>query len=145
MTQAELKVLEMTPRPLREFYESHLDICRFIIVGGLATAVHFVTALSLHHFIALAPLWANFAAFCVAFCVTYIGNYFWSFESSANHLSASLKSLAVSVTGLCVSQLIVWVLTEKAQCPFYLTLFAALLIVPFITFSLNRYWVFKKT
>lgn len=144
MTKAELKLLELAPRALRGFYTSYLDICRFIIVGGIATCVHFSLALSLHHFAGLTPLWANFFAFCTAFIVTYLGNYFWAFESSTDHISASLKSLSVSVTGLCLSQLIVWGLTEKAGCPFYLTLFASLLIVPIVTFSLNRYWVFRR-
>lgn len=144
MTQAELKILSLMPRLLSDFYTARIDMCRFIIVGGLATIVHFTAALSLHHGLGLSPLWSNFMAFCIAFSVTYVGNYFWAFESSANHITSSLKSLVVSLIGLCVSQLIVWALTEIAHVPFYLTLFVAIMIVPFITFSLNRYWVFKK-
>ena len=145
MTQAELKILSLMPRLLSDFYAARIDLCRFIMVGGLATVVHFIAALSLHHGLEISPLWSNFMAFCTAFSVTYVGNYFWAFESSANHITSSLKSLIVSLTGLCVSQFIVWALTEIARAPFYLTLFVAIMIVPIITFSLNRYWVFKKT
>lgn len=144
MTRAELKILSRMPPLLSAFYTARLDLCRFIIVGGVATIVHFIAALTLHHAIGFSPLWSNFIAFCTAFSVTYLGNYFWAFESRANHISASLKSLCVSITGLCVSQFIVWSLTEIVQLPFHLTLFAAIMIVPFITFSLNRYWVFKQ-
>jgi len=115
------------PRLLSDFYTARIDICRFIIVGGLATIVHFTAALSLHPGLGLSPLWSNFMAFCTAFSVTYVGNYFWAFESSANHITSSLKSLVVSLIGLCVSQLIVWAFTEIAHVPFYLTLFVAIM------------------
>ena len=144
MTQAELKILSHMPQLLSEFYRARLAVCRFIIVGGLATVVHFIAALSLYHGVGLTPLWSNFSAFFIAFSVTYLGNYFWAFESSTDHVAASIKSLMVSLTGLCVSPSIVWTLTEKAQLPFYLTLVVAIMLVPFITFSLNRYWVFKQ-
>lgn len=144
MTQAELKFLNLMPLRLRAVYEAHLDICRFIIVGGAATLVHFTAALAVHHIFHASPLWSNFLAFCMAFIVTYLGNYFWAFESRAGHVGAGLKSLCVSLTGLGISQFIVWGLADQAGLPFYLSLCAALMIVPIVTFSLNRYWVFRR-
>jgi len=137
-------ILERLPVPIGHIYRRHSAIFRFIIIGGLATIVHYVTALGGYHLFGLSPLWANFMAFCVAFNVTYIGNYFWVFEADTDHKKSLVKSLVVSLTGLALSQFIVWVLTEKAGAPFHITLIAAVMLVPMVTFSLNRFWVFRS-
>jgi len=144
MTSLEVKILKWIPRPLGRLYENYTDVCRFIIVGGLATFVHYSVALLTHHLFGLSPLWANFLAFLIAFNVTYIGNYFWAFEADSDHKTSLPKSLAVSVTGLALSQIIVWGLTERLAFPFHLTLIFAVTLVPMVTFSLNRFWVFKE-
>lgn len=145
MARLEAYILSWLPQFLEQPYLKHRDIFRFIIIGGLATVVHYTTALATHHVLGLSPLWANFIAFCTAFNVTYIGNYFWVFDADTQHKSALPKSLTVSLTGLLFSQVIVWTLTEKFGAPFHLTLIAAVMLVPVLTFSLNRFWVFGKT
>lgn len=143
MTLLEVQILKWAPQPLRRFYETYVDICRFIIIGGLATLVHYVAALTAYGVFNVPPLWANFIAFIIAFNVTYLGHYFWVFKSENSHRSSLPKSLSVSLTGLMLSQLIVWGLTEKLDFPFHFTLIAAVTLVPIVTFSLNRFWVFK--
>lgn len=145
MVNLEAHILRWLPRPIARLYHAQRDIIRFIIIGGLATIVHYISALIAHHILGLSPLWANFIAFCTAFNVTYIGNYFWVFEADTDHRSSLPKSLTVSLTGLLISQTIVWTLTEKLSAPFHLTLIAAVTLVPLVTFTLNRFWVFGKT
>lgn len=144
MPHLEEQILKFIPAPIEAFYRAYSDICRFIIIGGIATIVHYAVALTGYHVVGLSPLWANFMAFCAAFNVTYLGNYFWAFEADTDHKQSLPKSLAVSITGLLLSQLIVWSLTEKLGFPFHLTLIAAVMLVPMVTFSLNRFWVFRK-
>ena len=143
MTRLETHILGYMPSTLSQFYKRYTDICRFIIIGGTATVVHFTVALIGHHLFGLTPLWANFVAFSVAFNVTYFGNYFWAFEADTAHKRALPKSLMVSLIGFLLSQLIVWVLTNILSVPFHITLIAAVTLVPVVTFSLNKLWVFK--
>ena len=144
MTSLEVKILKWIPRPLGRLYEDYTDVCRFIIVGGLATFVHYIVALTVYGGFNVPPLWANFIAFIIAFNVTYFGHYFWVFESDNAHRSSLPKSLTVSLIGLALSQIIVWGLTERLAFPFHLTLIIAVTLVPMVTFSLNRLWVFKE-
>lgn len=144
MTSVETYILNLIPQPLGAFYHRYTDLCRFIIIGGTATIVHFVTALFAHHGFGLSPLWSNFIAFCVAFNATYFGNYFWAFEADTQHRDSLPKSLTVSIIGLILSQFIVWSLTEYLGFAFHITLICAVLLVPLVTFSLNKFWVFKK-
>lgn len=144
MRHAESYLLKLSPKPLADFYVRYIDICRYIIIGGIATVVHFCTALIIHHVFGLSPLWSNFIAFCVAFNATYFGNYFWTFESDAKHSESLPKSLTVSLFGLSLSQVIVWSLTDYLDFPFHITLICAVILVPIVTFTLNRFWVFKK-
>jgi len=145
MVGFETYILRWLPQPVERIYIKHRDIFRFIIIGGLATVVHYVTALITHYVVGLSPLWANFIAFCAAFNVTYIGNYFWVFKADTKHKTALPKSLTVSLTGLSVGQIIIWALTEKLGTAFHLTLIAVIMLVPILTFTLNRFWVFEKT
>jgi putative flippase GtrA len=144
MTAVETYILRWLPRGFEQIYRHHSDVFRFIIIGGLATVAHYIIALSVHHILGAPPLWANFIAFCGAFNVTYIGNYFWVFGANTAHKKSLPKSLIVSVTGLCLSQFIVWGLTEKLGAPFHLTLIIAVMFVPLVTFTLNRFWVFER-
>jgi len=144
MTSVETFILRWLPSSVAQVYRNHFDVFRFIIIGGLATVVHYIIALCAHHMFGAPPLWANFIAFCGAFNVTYIGNYFWVFDADTQHRKSLPKSLAVSITGLLLSQFIVWVLTEKMGVVFHVTLLAAVMLVPLVTFTLNRFWVFEK-
>ena len=143
MPSVETYILNLLPQALGQFYNRYTDICRFIIIGGVATVIHYLTALLMYHGFGLSPLWSNFLAFCVAFNATYLGNYFWAFEADVQHRKSLPKSLTVSLTGLALSQFIVWGLTEYLSFAFHITLICAVMLVPMVTFSLNRFWVFK--
>lgn len=144
MTSVETHILNWLPAPLENTYRRHSAIFRFIIIGGIATVVHYIMALCAHHIFGLSPLWSNFIAFCTAFNVTYIGNYFWVFEANTDHKTSFAKSLTVSLSGLLLSQIIIWVLTETLGAAFHITLIIAVMFVPMVTFTLNRLWVFKS-
>ncbi len=143
MTRVENHILRILPDFAQKIYRRHMDIFRFIIIGGLATIIHYIAALFTHHIFGFTPLWANFIAFCIAFNATYIGNYFWVFQAATDHKTSFMKSAVVSLTGLALSQVIVWILTEKGGLSFHITLIIAVMLVPMVTFSLNRFWVFK--
>lgn len=115
---------------------------RFLVVGGLATAVHIVTALGLHHFARMAPHPSNLVAFLVACCVSYFGNWLWTFGSVSDHGYALPRFLIVAISGFCVNQLVVFLIVDILHHPFWIAIIPAVAVVPAVTFWLNRTRVF---
>ncbi len=83
--------------------ETIRSIGAFIIVGILATIVHFVVLKSLLASDLVSALWlANLMAFFCSLVVSYIGNHFFVFAKKRNHLEA----FGVLLTGYTMAMLI---------------------------------------
>ncbi len=83
---------------------------RFAGVGLAATAVHAAIAWLL--LAPVGPYLANAAGFLVALAITYAGNYFYTFRSTADHKETVIRFLVVSAATIAVSQ---WVLVGFAM------------------------------
>jgi len=69
-----------------------LTLARFGLVGVGATATHMLVAAALITHLKLNPFVANSAAFIVAFFISFLGHYFWSFQSKPLFLPLYLKA-----------------------------------------------------
>lgn len=135
-------MLSVLPESLRK---PIAQLLRFGIVGVAATIVHMSVAFALHYLLNLSPLLSNFFAFLVAWCVSYAGQFSWTFKnSSAGHKQSAPKFFAVSVLSLILNQIIIWVTAEYFQIPFYLAVIFVVTSVPLVTFFLSKYWVFRE-
>ncbi len=56
------------------------EIAKFGIVGALGAVVQFSVQNVLHYKLSVGPLTAVFIAYCVATCVTFVGNRYWAFK-----------------------------------------------------------------
>ncbi len=56
------------------------EIAKFGIVGALGAVVQFSVQNVLHYKLGVGPLTAVFIAYCVATCVTFVGNRYWAFK-----------------------------------------------------------------
>ena len=129
----------------------------FLVVGGSAAAVHYLVALVLLWHWGHAPwqalpthgegarqaMWANLAAFAVAFWVSYAGHYWLSFQSRQAHAQALPRFLGVAIAGFLANQLLYAVLLGLAQWPPFLALGCTLVLVAAGTFLLSRRLAFK--
>ena len=132
------KFMEIATRP------AILQIARFGIIGAAATLVHMGVAFVLYYGLDFAPLIANPIAFLLAWCVSYTGQFKWTFkDSGAQHKSSAPKFFAVSVLSLILSQIVVWVTAELLGLPFYLAMICVVFSVPVVTFILSKFWVFR--
>lgn len=118
------------------------QVFRFGVVGVSATIVHFVVALVMNEQFGVSPLWSNLIAFACAWPVSYLGNYFWTFDTDSNHGKSILRFAIAAICGLLLSQLIVWVVAEYMGYSLRIALIPALMLVPVFSFVMSRYWVF---
>ena len=120
------------------------QLMRFGLVGMLATATHgtayfyFVTAEL------LTPVMANFAAYAIAFSLSFIGHRYWTFGDtrSGRDPYALLRFLTVSLSGLGVNTAAVLVLVTYFQLPAWTPLIVIVGVTPVCTFLFSRFWVF---
>lgn len=115
---------------------------KFAAVGGGATLVHVLVALSLNGLAQVAPLRANFLAFLVASCVSYAGNWFWTFDGSSRHVFSLPRFAALSLSCFALNQAIVYGVVETLGQPLWLAMVPVVVVVPAFGFWLSKTKVF---
>ena len=115
---------------------------KFATIGGGATLVHVLAALTLNSLAHVAPLRANFLAFLVASCVSYLGNWFWTFDASSHHAFSLPRFAALSLSCFAVNQAIVYGVVEQLGQPLWLAMVPVVVIVPAFGFWLSKTQVF---
>lgn len=115
----------------------------FVAVGCAAAAVHFAAVVLLVTRGGLHPLWANVAAWCVAFGVSWSGHRWLSFRQQAAPKARSAARFAlVSLGGLAVNEAAYAVLLHATGLRYEAALAIVLLAVAALTYWLGRHWAF---
>lgn len=116
---------------------------RFGLVGALATVIHLVVALLLVSRVQnLNILYANITAFVVASIFSFAGNYYWVFKSSKNIISSVCRFFAIAGAAFAFNMgVLVWLVAIEGVTSFAAIVLSAA-VIPFITFLINRLWVF---
>jgi putative flippase GtrA len=117
---------------------------KFAAIGGGATAVHVLTALALNSFMQVVPLRANFVAFLVASFVSYMGNWYWTFDGNSRHVFSVPRFAALSLACFAVNQAIVYGVVELLHQPLWLAMVPVVIVIPTFGFWLSRTKVFKN-
>lgn len=115
---------------------------RYLVVGAVATAVHYALLVSLVELAgsAAAPS-AAIGAICGAF-VAYAGHRRFTFAGRSPHFRSLPRFLAVAAFGAAANAAIVWSGTEVAGMHYLAAQVVATLFVLWSGFMLNRRWSF---
>lgn len=119
-----------------------LQAVKFGVVGGGATFVHVLAALTYNGLAGVTPLWANFFAFLTAAVVSYAGNWFWTFNGVSRHLHALPRFALLALTCFALNQSIVYGVVELLGQPLWLAMLPVVAVVPAFGFWLSRSRVF---
>lgn len=123
---------------LRQFF-------RFGLVGALATLVHMLIGSTLIHS-GWPPLMANPASFVVAFTVSFIGHYGFSFSDHEKDLRTSLQRFTlVAVCGFAVNEAILAGLIRSGLVPPVAALILSTGTAAVLTFFASRHWAFTNS
>ncbi|WP_211240572.1 GtrA family protein [Adhaeribacter aquaticus] len=88
---------------------------------------------------------ANSLGFIVACTSNYLLNRAWTFQSADPEIAWQFsKFLLVSVIGLLLNNLIIFLLTERFKQNFYVSKFCAIVLVFFWNFFLNYLYTFTS-
>jgi len=114
----------------------------YTLIGGLATAVHYLVLIAL---VELADVGPGLAAATGATCgalAAYAGNHRITFASDAAHGRALPRFLLVAALGAITSAALVFAGTEWFGLHYLLPQIAATFLVLFAGFTINRRWTF---
>jgi putative flippase GtrA len=117
---------------------------RFIAVGCTAAAVHFgVVLLLVSHGVA-APLLANVAGWSLAFIVSFLGQWRFTFRAQAAPMGQALQRfLVLSLGGFAANEAAYAALLRWTNVRYDVLLAFVLLGVAFATYVLSSRWAFR--
>ena len=120
------------------------QLVRFIISGGLVTAL----GVAVYALVALVLQWhpqlGNFLAYVVAMATGYVMHSRWSFRDHGSERThgTKLKFVVVSLVSYGLNSFWVWLFTEPLGLHRAWPILPMLFVTPAVTFTLNRKWVF---
>jgi len=117
---------------------------RFALVGILATLTHLGTLTFLVEVLHCHVLPASTTGFALAVIVSYILNSHWTFKTFRSHRRHLPRYVLVCIIGFMVNTAVILITVVLLHWWYVVGQLAALAIVPFSNFILNRYWVFNS-
>lgn len=124
------------------FWRELVVAARFCLVGVVATSIHIVVVFLFLDQAGSNLFSANTIAFSLAFGISFLGNYIWTFRSPGSPRRAMFRFFLVSGSVFLVNTL---VLTFLIQLGWFSPIVSAVIsasVVPVISFSASRFWAF---
>lgn len=122
------------------------QIVRFIAVGCLAAATHWVVAVACVEALRLAPLLANVAGWLAAFGVSFAGHLLFTFRHPLHAWQrAAAKFFLVSAGGFAINEMAYAWLLHVSSVRYDVLLAAVLAGIAGGTFIASRLWAFRRT
>jgi len=118
-------------------------IAKFLGVGGIATLIQYLILMSLVEITGLLPYIASTIGYMVSAILNYFLNYYFSFGSSANHISAITKFSVVASIGLLINATVVYISSEILYTNYIIAQVLATCIVTISNFLLLKNWAYK--
>lgn len=120
-----------------------LKFLKFSVVGFSGTAVDFGVTWLCKEKLGFNKYLSNSLGFILAATNNYIWNRVWTFQSTNSNISAEYgKFFLVSLAGLGINNLIIYLLHGKLNLNFYLSKVFAIGVVMFWNFTMNYFFTF---
>lgn len=118
-------------------------IARFGFVGLSAMLTHIVVANSALLYATGSAYAASFIGFLVAFCVSYLGHYHFTFGDAQGHATALPRFFLVAVSGFLASLVVLKAIAAYGGAAPALSLTLSILVIPGLTYLAARLWAFR--
>jgi len=116
---------------------------KFCIIGFSGMIIDFGITWLLKEKLKVNKYIANSCGFVLAASSNYFWNRIWTFKSHNDHIGTEyLSFFTISIMGLCLNNLIIWILSDKMKWNFYLSKVIAIGIVTLWNFGMNFFFTF---
>jgi putative flippase GtrA len=121
-----------------------LKFLKFCVVGFTGLVIDFGTTWLLKEKIRINKYFANSAGFVIAATSNYIWNRVWTFQSENSHIAEEYFSfILISIAGLGISNLLVYIFSDRMKINFYLSKLIAIGVVTLWNFIMNFIITFR--
>ena len=122
-----------------------LRFIKFCIIGFSGMVIDFGITWLLKEKVKINKYIANSCGFTLAASSNYLWNRIWTFRSQNSHIGTEyLSFFAISLIGLGLNNLIIWILSDKLKWNFYLSKVIAIGAVTLWNFGMNFLITFHK-
>ena len=118
------------------------NMSRYGMVGIIGTIIHFGTLIFLVELFAIDALLSSTIGFLLTVIVSYLINYYWTFQTQTNHSSTFAKYLLVSCFGLVLNYIIMRLGLNVLHLHYQIAQAIVILAIPVTNYIMNRYWTF---
>ncbi|MDO6526090.1 GtrA family protein [Motilimonas sp. 1_MG-2023] len=123
------------------------QLVSFAVVGVGATLTHAMVFHALYAWVNVAQLPANILGFLVAFSVSYLGQFKWTFKTEAQAVTSQKKAFIrfakTAAIGLLLNLTWAGITIDWLGLHHYVYLVLLTFVTPVVIFALNKFWVFK--
>lgn len=120
-----------------------MKFIRFSVVGGSGVFVDFGITYVFKEWLRVQKYLANAIGFTVAASTNYVLNRIWTFQSHNPEIAVEyLKFILISLIGLGINTLILWILVSRYRQNFYLSKLFAIGVVTIWNFIANYFYTF---
>lgn len=116
---------------------------RFLVVGGAATAIHYLLMWLLHAGLGLDAVLSTAVGFLISAVFNFLASYHFTYRSSAPKLRAAWRYALVAGSGLCINTGIFAMGTRGGDLPVALAQIIATGVVLFWQFGMGRVFSFS--
>jgi putative flippase GtrA len=121
------------------------QLVRYVIIGGLITALGAAIYYGCAEFLRIEPLIANLIAFIVGVIIGYVAHSQVSFRGHGERDDLTRtggRFIAVNLFGLSLNSFWVWSLVHWADGPNWWPIVPMVFVTPLATFLMHRHWTF---
>jgi putative flippase GtrA len=123
--------------------ELFFKLIRFCIVGFSGLGMDFLTTWVLKEKVKINQYVSNSFGFIIAVSSNYYFNRIWTFNSQNPNISTEYTNfIFVSIIGLALNNLLIFILQNKFQKKFYFAKIIAILITTLWNFLANNFYTF---
>jgi len=123
--------------------ELFFKLIRFCIVGFSGIGMDFLTTWVLKEKVKINQYVSNSFGFIIAASSNYYLNRIWTFNSQNPNISTEYTNfIFVSIIGLALNNLLIFILQNKFQKKFYFAKIIAILITTLWNFLANNFYTF---
>ncbi len=115
----------------------------FAGVGAVATIIQYGLLIVLHEGFSVYTLYASGSSYIVSAILNYLMKYYWVFRSKNAHFTAAPRYAVISLVGLNLNLLVMYLMVDMANLHYLIAQAAATLLVLFWGFFANAHWTFK--
>jgi putative flippase GtrA len=119
------------------------EINVFVVVGVAATCCQVAVSLAAQRWLGPGPILASVAGYIASVGVSYLGNSRFTFRRPALDGPQFARFATISLTGLGINLVTVWVCTHALGWPLWLAMVPVVMVVPASTFVMSKFWAFR--